>query len=389
MATAPLLLVLLLAACAPDRSVREEGDDDAIQGDDDDDTPDDDDDTPDDDDATPDDDDVTPDDDDVTPDDDDATPDDDDAIDDDDATPDDDDDATEPTIRFLALGDTGEGYEAQHPNSLVMEAVCDAAGGCDFVLLLGDNFYEEGVTSVTDPLWDTHFEDPYANLDLPFYPVLGLHDGGQFGSGIDIALGDVQVDYSNYSSKWTMPARYYKHSWGNADFFALDTSLIFFDGLGDPFDSAYSDETDAQEDWLDAEWGGDSTGAWRIAYGHHTYLSNGPHGNAGLYEGIPFVPYVSGAEIQEFFDSHVCGQADLYLAGHDHSPQVMLDTCAGTQLIVSGAGAKTSDLPGSAPTEFQDATTPGFFFFAITGNTMTIEAWDELGTLGWSTTVVK
>ena len=38
--------------------------------------------------------------------------------------------------------------------------------------------------------------------------------------------------------------------------------------------------------WLTDEWAGGSTGTWRIAYGHHPYLSNGPHGNAGMYEGF-------------------------------------------------------------------------------------------------------
>ena len=48
--------------------------------------------------------------------------------------------------------------------------------GFGFVVLLGDNFYEDGVASVDDPQWQTKFEDPYANIDLPFYAVLGNHD---------------------------------------------------------------------------------------------------------------------------------------------------------------------------------------------------------------------
>ena len=390
----PLLFLCLLALAAgcPEPDDDDSAlllDDDDVTSDDDDSTADDDDVTPDDDDATADDDDVTPDDDDATADDDDVTPDDDDATaDDDDATADDDDATTNEIVRFIAMGDTGEGFADQNPNSLVIETVCANAGGCDFVLLMGDNFYDVGVDSVTDPQWDDKFEDPYANLDLPFYPTLGNHDGGLFGTGAELWKGDIQVDYTNYSDKWTMPGRYYKHSWGNADFYALDTSSIFFNGLDFLFNS-YEDLTTQQANFLAAEWAGASTGLWRIAYGHHPYLSNGPHGNAGTYEGVPGVPYVSGGEIKDFLEANVCGEADLYIDGHDHSRQILVDTCDGTRLIVSGAGAKTSDIEGTNPVEYEDADTPGFFFFEIDGNTITVQAWDETGAMNYETLFTK
>ena len=326
----------------------------------------------------------------VTDDDDSAADDDDAAPDDDDTAPDDDDSTPPPTtVRFIAMGDVGTGFSNQQPASLVIESVCLAAGGCDFVLLMGDNFYDVGVDSVTDSQWDDKFEDPYANLDLPFYPVLGNHDGGLWGTGVELWKGDVQVEYSDYSDKWTMPGRYYKHSWGNVDLFGIDTSSVFFDGLGAPFITSYSDLTDDQASWLQSEWAGASTGDWRFVYGHHPYLSNGPHGNAGTYEGIPFVPYVSGDEIKDFLDDNVCGQADFYICGHDHSRQWMVDTCNGTQLVITGAGAKTSSIDGSQPTWFEDADTEGFFLFEITGNTATVQVWDVNGTMNYESVITK
>ena len=422
------LLALLLLGCPQgdddDTGGLPDDDDSAVA--DDDDAADDDDTVPDDDDTVPDDDDSTPpdDDDDSTPpdDDDDSTPptDDDDSTppdDDDDSTPpDDDDDSTPPTddddstpptddddtaaddddtvvtpevVRFIAMGDTGEGYSDQHPNAVVIKDVCDAAGGCDFVLLMGDNFYDVGVDSVTDPQWDDKFEDPYVDLDLPFYPSLGNHDGGLWGSGVELWKGDIQVDYSDFSDKWTMPGRYYKQTYGDVDIFALDTSSIFFDGLGWPLITDYADLTDDQEAWLQSEWAGASTGLWRFAFGHHPYLSNGPHGNAGMYEGIPFVPYVSGGEIQTFLEDNVCGNVDFYLCGHDHSRQWMVDTCSGTQLIIAGAGSKTSSIDGNQSTYFEDADTPGFFIFEIIGNTATVQIWDETGAMNYESVITK
>ena len=156
------------------------------------------------------------------------------------------------------------------------------------------------------------------------------------------------------------------------DFFALDSSLAFFDGFGMPFITDYADGVDAQEAWLAAEWAGASSGFWRIAYAHHPYLSNGPHGNAGTYEGIPGIPYASGGEVQAFLEANVCGNVDVFLCGHDHSRQWIQTTCNGTNLLISGAGAKTTDLPGSNPSWFQ-SDVEGFIWFQALGPDLTVQ----------------
>ena len=87
----------------------------------------------------------------------------------------------------MALGDAGKGNTAQRDVAIAMRDVC-AAKGCDFALLLGDNIYDAGVDSVTDAQWQTKFELPYKDLNIPFYPTLGNHDnssdlGEQIGAG--------------------------------------------------------------------------------------------------------------------------------------------------------------------------------------------------------------
>lgn len=291
-------------------------------------------------------------------------------------------------IRFAAFGDQGEGNAAQWTVARVLESVCEAQG-CDFVLLLGDNFYGFGVESVSDPQWQDKFEEPYSGIDAPFYAVLGNHDGGARRDGVDLARGDAQVAYTARSAKWRMPARWYQHSAGPADFYALDTSTIFFDG--GPFCPACDGYTAQQAAWLDAERAEASASRWRIAYGHHPVLSNGPHGSAGRYEGIPLVPYLSGAEIKRFFEGHVCGFADLYLAGHDHSRQWLQDSCGGTHLVISGGGATRTPLPGSLPVVWQDTDDrmTGFFWFEIQGDTMRVEAWNADGEIDHAGTIRK
>jgi hypothetical protein len=81
----------------------------------------------------------------------------------------------DPTLRFVAMGDTGKGNQGQKDVGAAIAAHC-AARGCDFVQLLGDNIYDSGVTSVDDPQWQTKFEEPYKLVTQPFYVVLGNHD---------------------------------------------------------------------------------------------------------------------------------------------------------------------------------------------------------------------
>jgi hypothetical protein len=46
-----------------------------------------------------------------------------------------------------------------------------------FVIALGDNFYNDGTESTEDELWETAFHDVYAapSLNVPWYGVLGNH----------------------------------------------------------------------------------------------------------------------------------------------------------------------------------------------------------------------
>src|SRR5688572_25019386 len=49
-------------------------------------------------------------------------------------------------VRFVALGDAGEGNENQAAVGQMIATVCEERG-CDFALYLGDNFYDTGVDS--------------------------------------------------------------------------------------------------------------------------------------------------------------------------------------------------------------------------------------------------
>ncbi len=279
------------------------------------------------------------------------------------------------TIRFVALGDAGEGNDTQYQVAAAMEVIC-AERGCDFALYLGDNFYNSGVDSTEDDQWQTAFELPYAYLDFPFYAVLGNHDYGGEGLGYEYWKADYQVEYAETSDKWIMPDNYYTFTQGAAQFFGLDTNLIFW-GYGDDHLSWMLSELSA------------STSPWKIGFGHHPYISNGEHGNAGNYEGLDWLPIVNGENVLPFMEEAICGQVDVYLCGHDHSRQWLEPTC-GTEFLVSGAGSKNTDLENrdENPYYWQESS-PGFVWVELTETTFTGVFYDQEGVEQYSRTITR
>lgn len=289
-------------------------------------------------------------------------------------------DAGMPAVRFIAMGDTGKGNPGQYQVGQAIGTLCQSQG-CDFVVLLGDNFYPSGVDSTTDPLWQSAFVKPYASVNAPFYAVLGNHDCGANGAGTDFPRGDNQVAYSKVSSKWRMPGRHYTWKVGEVDFFAADTNRSMF-GV----------DAEARADF--EKWMPAATGRWKIAFAHHPYLSNGPHGNAGRYDRLPYAPIVNGEGVKRFLDDAVCGRADFYFSGHDHNIQWLEGTCTrpnskiNTQLIVSGGGAATTGLPGNNPVFYQSDKL-GFVYVVIRGSELTATFYDADGAERYTRTVKK
>lgn len=285
-------------------------------------------------------------------------------------------------VRFVALGDTGEGNEAQYAVGQAIAELC-AQKGCDFGLLLGDNFYDSGVTSVDDPQFQDKFELPYEDLDFPIYVVLGNHDYGGAGIGVDLNFkkSQYQVDYTKLSQTWKMPAKYYSFKQEHAEFWGLDTNQIMTDPI--------NGNSAAQVAWLVAGVGA-STATWKIGFGHHPYISNGDHGNAGDYEnleGIPF-DFVTGAKVKAAMETAVCGKIDVFISGHDHNLQWLEPKC-GTEWIVSGAGSKAEPLPGTNPAYYAVPNIEGFMWVELMDNSFTGIFYDQTGKELFSKTLMK
>ncbi len=286
-------------------------------------------------------------------------------------------------VRFVAMGDTGTASEKQYKVGKVLAEHCKKHG-CDFVLMLGDNFYDTGVDSDNDKQFVDKFEKPYKDVDAPFYVVLGNHDYGAGGAGAEFLKKEHYVKYGKKNPKWFMPDAYWNKQIKHVHLFAMDSNSMLY---GDVLKFIVADQIKALDKAIAA-----SKAEWKITFAHHPMRSNGPHGNAGCYEGakaapIPqlcgIIPVASGKGVLEAYNKLVCGRVDMHFAGHDHSRQ-WLDQkastkhCKGVELIVSGGGAKTTDVATKSkggyefnPVHFQDAKTPGFFYAVIEDNKLT------------------
>ncbi len=286
-----------------------------------------------------------------------------------------------PPVRFVAFGDQGRGNDEQRRVGQGVTKVC-AEKGCDFVLLLGDNLYPSGASSVTDPLWQTAFVEPYAGVDAGFYATLGNHDYGAGGAGTDFGHEQFEIDYSAVNPKWHLPAPHYAFTSGNAELFSTDTNRSKF-GLDQATRASF-------EAWLTA-----SKATWKIAFGHHPYKSNGRHGNAGKYDGQTTAPG-NGSGVKAFIEDEGCGRADIYLCGHDHVREWLTSTCTrpgssiNTELIISGGGATMTELdPAATNADYWHADTSGFFYGLIEGRTFTGSFYDADGRLEFTRTFTK
>lgn len=208
----------------------------------------------------------------------------------------------ESRIDFYVFGDWGWNGSREQKEIAAQMALLAKKIDLDFIITTGDNFYENGVNSINDPLWKTNFESIYSDsfLRVPWYPTLGNHDY--------IGDPDAQVDYSERSDFWEMPARYYTYIKSIdenlfARFIAIDTEgfITQYNALED---TSEIDEIE-QYKWLkNILQTTDDT--FTIIYGHHGIYSSGEtHGGSLVLQNT----------LKPLMLKH---GVDIYFCGHDH-----------------------------------------------------------------------
>ncbi|MCP5503381.1 MAG: metallophosphoesterase [Leptospiraceae bacterium] len=251
-------------------------------------------------------------------------------------------------IKILIFGDSGTGNENQYRVAKAMKEVCDKEG-CDFGILLGDNFYETGISSADDAQFDEKFEKPYSPLGIKIYAVLGNHDYGL--AGMIGGNTKYQVEYTSRSKYWVMPHSYYNIAGTEVELIGLDTNPFKKDKL--------------QQEWL-YETLEQSKARWVLVFAHHPFFSGGRHGD--------------DKGLEELLFPKLCQYADIYLAGHEHDLQLLQEKCDTEYFphLISGAAGKKRATGKSERSLFAREGF-GFTRLVLAGETMKIYYYDDYG----------
>lgn len=264
--------------------------------------------------------------------------------------------AAEPELSFVVIGDWGKGSVEQRQVANALGRVAESHHA-RFVVSTGDNFYPNGVKSVTDPNWKILFEDVYTApaLQVPWHVALGNHDHRGSTSA--------QIAYSKTSKRWSLPAAFYKHSERDggvsADFFFLDTTPLYQASRWPwklwPFENE-------QYAWLERELKA-SDAEWKIVVGHHPVLSGGGHGSTEVLID----------KLRPLLEKY---GVDVYLNGHNHALEHV--AANGVNYITIGAGADAA-MPDSIEGSRFLSGAAGFMAATIGKERMRIELVGQAG----------
>ena len=297
-------------------------------------------------------------------------------------------------VALFVVGDWGrEGSVSQNACADAMAAVApslrasitDAAPGSYFgVISTGDNFYEDGLSSVDDPAFARSFVDVYgARPDLAtlaWHAVLGNHD--HRGNVTAQIARRAAANASAGEPGWDAMRRGYREFGGEETGDAGVVGVCFVDTT--PWIVRYRDEIsryphmetmlrDAGGSWsaweeVEMAWLDtcltESHAAWRVVVGHHPVASHATtHGSARELDRVREIVERLGAV--------------AYFNGHDHNLQHVVPATAATtpggtppmatRFVTSGAGSRTRDdvpVVGAEGTpeelKFARGTAPGF-----------------------------
>ncbi len=266
-------------------------------------------------------------------------------------------------LHFMVFGDWGTGNAQQKAVAEAMARYAQMSkthNPVQFVISTGDNFYEDGVSSVDDPQWETKFEKMYdkKRLPMPFISVLGNHDW-RLDPGAQLAYPGAKP-----GTRWQIDGFWFKRSYPQGaerplvDFFYVDTNI---------WNYQVRLLQDQQLTWLTKALQ-TSQAQWQIVVGHHPLYSDGDHGKdkelLALREKL-------GPLFKRW-------GVDAYLSGHDHDLQRIEVPGEPTLFLISGAAGKLR------PRHFNDwkpfySSTAGFAALTISATQLSGKFLDTNG----------
>jgi tartrate-resistant acid phosphatase type 5 len=284
--------------------------------------------------------------------------------------------AAEP-FTFFVLGDwgaKGKGNQLPVAKEMIEQSKLNKLS---MILTVGDNFYEDGVSSINDEHWKLSYENVYKDLTkkYPWYVALGNHD---YRGNIE-----AQFKYHTVNSNWNMPSHYYTFTKSTPGkqrirFIIIDTDPYIPSYYSDPIYKKVisAQDTAKQTRWVDSVLAG-SKEEWKIVAGHHPlYYTNAEKNDTSALVRA-FEPLFKKYKVQ------------AYIAGHVHDLQYNLPANSSTGYIISGSGSRLSSASPKAAYTLYSSSKPAFTICSIQNNELVFKFIDTTGNVLYQNTIRK
>ena len=225
--------------------------------------------------------------------------------------------------RLFLLGDIG--LFNLNLNSII-HSVQSSISPNDIIVLLGDNFYPNGVHSEEDNQI-LKFQNSFENISNPIYSILGNHD----------YLQNPQAQINN--SNWIMPDFYYKKEYNNVDLYFLDTvqfnthSCLSKELIENVHNNSINNIVNKQLTWLHNEMEKNKH-KQKIVFGHYPIISNGLYKNHVIYNYYYLINLLRKYNVK------------AYISGHEHNIQHLtriIDNYKLNQIIIGSSAECRND----------------------------------------------